>query len=225
MYGSGRNSPKPRCVASCPYRPSLRLLICRGNWHTGRAEHDFQASRLSITHTRNRCCQAKLEHGREDAAARSEGNPTLRCCAAGGQSSARPTPYQYRPHCRFQDIQTSKRSSLYPYSPCSYSTRREATRRLASTRPICRQDVTEILRNHSVKLPQAMRHERRCCTASFCASRPRPERPLSVCADAVVGNELSVVHWHFVSFLGRRRPSLPYRFLGIPGVGFPHGLR
>ena len=97
------------------------------------AEHDCQASRLSINHTRNRCCQAKLEHGREDAAARSEGNPTLRCCAAGEQSSARPTPYQYRPHCRFQDIQTSKCSSLYPYSPCSYSTRREATRRLASS--------------------------------------------------------------------------------------------
>ena len=37
---------------------------------------------------------------------------------------------------------------------------------------------------------------------------------LSVCADAVVGNELSVVRWH-----------PPYRFLGIPGVGFPHGLR
>jgi hypothetical protein len=135
----------------------------------GRAEHDFQASRLSITHTRNRCCQAKLEHGREDAAARSEGNPTLRCCAAGEQSSARPTPYQYRPHCRFKDIQTSKRSSLYPYSPCSHSTRREATRRLVSARPICRQDVTEILRNHSVKLPQAMRHD---CkeTRSICAS-------------------------------------------------------
>ena len=132
-----------------------------------------QASRLSITHTRNRCCQAKLEHGREDAAARSEGNPTLRCCAAGEQSSARPTPYQYRPHCRFQDIQTSKRSSLYPYSPCSYSTRREATRRLASARPICRQDVTEILRNHSVKLPQAMRHDRKetrriCARPSHC---------------------------------------------------------
>ena len=133
------------------------------------AEHDCQASRLSITHTRNRCCQAKLEHGREDAAARSEGNPTLRCCAAGEQSSARPTPYQYRPHCRFQDIQTSKRSSLYPYSPCSYSTRREATRRLASARPICRQDVTEILRNHSVKLPQAMRHDRKE-TRRICAS-------------------------------------------------------
>ena len=128
-----------------------------------------QALMLSITHTRNRCCQAKLEHGREDAAARSEGNPTLRCCAAGEQSSARPTPYQYRPHCRFQDIQTSKRSSLYPYSPCSYSTRREATRRLASARPICRQDVTEILRNHSVKLPQAMRHDRKE-TWRICAS-------------------------------------------------------
>ena len=133
------------------------------------AEHDCQASRLSINHTRNRCCQAKLEHGREDAVARSEGNPTLRCCAAGEQSSARPTPYQYRPHCRFQDIQTSKCSSLYPYSPCSYSTRREATRRLASARPICRQDVTEILRSHSVKLPQAMRHDRKE-TRRICAS-------------------------------------------------------
>jgi hypothetical protein len=60
-----------------------------------------------------------------------------------------------------------------PYSPCSYSARREATRRLASARQICRQDVTEILRNHSVKLPQAMRHDRKetrriCTRPSHC---------------------------------------------------------
>ena len=32
-----------------------------------------------------------------------------------------------------------------------------------------------------------------------------------------------MVRWHFVSFLGSRTPVSPYRFLGIPGVGFPMG--
>ena len=53
--------------------------------------------------------------------------------------------------------------------------RRDEKPRAAShpARPICRQDVTEILRNHSVKLPQAMRHDRKetrriCARPSHC---------------------------------------------------------
>jgi hypothetical protein len=39
---------------------------------------------------------------------------------------------------------------------------------------------------------------------------------LSVCADAVVGNELSAVRWHFVSFLRRRTPVSPLPVLRDP---------
>ena len=53
--------------------------------------------------------------------------------------------------------------------------------------------------------------------AAACGAQPGASGwALSVCADAVVGNELSVVRWHFVSFLGRRTPVSPLPVLRDP---------